>query len=69
MLEGSFTSRFRVSGSEREVRAAACEFIVTVNTAPGHFDRKKFQSVSVARPGEFLNVPEIERLVKKLIRG
>jgi hypothetical protein len=37
--------------------AADAEFIVTVNTAPGHFDRKQYQTVSVARPGEFLNVP------------
>jgi hypothetical protein len=27
------------------------------------------RAVSVARPGEFLNVPEVGRLVKKLIRG
>jgi hypothetical protein len=38
------------------------------NTAPGHFDRKQYQSVKVARPSEFLNVPEVGRLVKKLIR-
>ena len=49
--------------------AADVEFIVTVNTAPGHFDRKHYQTVSVARPGEFLNVPEVGRLVKKVIRG
>ena len=49
--------------------AADAAFIVTVNTAPGHFDRKQYQAVSVARPGEFLNVPEVGRLVKKLIRG
>lgn len=49
--------------------AADVEFIVTLNTAPGHFDRKHYQTVSVARPGEFLNVPEVGRLVKKLIRG
>ena len=49
--------------------AANAEFIVTVNTASGHFDRKQYQTVSVARPGEFLNVPEVGRLVKKLIRG
>ena len=49
--------------------AADAEFIVTVNTAPGHFDRKQYQAVSVARPGEFLNVPEVGRLVKKLSRG
>jgi predicted nucleic acid-binding protein len=49
--------------------AADAEFIVTVNTAPGHFDRKQYQAVSVARPTEFLNVPEVGRLVKKLTRG
>ena len=49
--------------------ASDAEFIVTVNTAPGHFDRKQYQSANVVRPGEFLNVPEVGRLVKKLIRG
>jgi len=49
--------------------AASAEFIITVNTAPGHFDRKEYQAVSVARPGEFLKVPEVARLVKRLIRG
>lgn len=51
------------------VLAAGAEFIVTVNTAPGHFDRKQYQTVSVVRPGEFLNLPEVGRLVKRLIRG
>jgi len=45
--------------------AASAEFIVTVNTAPGHFDRKQYQAVSVMRPGEFLNLPEDGRFVKK----
>ena len=49
--------------------AASAEFIVTVNTASGHFDRKQYQAVNVARPGEFLNIPEVGRLVKRLIRG
>jgi predicted nucleic acid-binding protein len=49
--------------------AANAEFIVTVNTAPGHFDRKHYQALSVARPGEFLNLPDVGRLVKRLIRG
>ena len=49
--------------------AANAEFIVTVNTAPGHFDRKQYQAVNVARPGEFLNVPDVGRLLKKLNRG
>jgi predicted nucleic acid-binding protein len=49
--------------------AADAEFIVTVNTAPGHFDRKQYQSVNVARFSEFLNAPDVGRLVKRLIRG
>jgi predicted nucleic acid-binding protein len=49
--------------------AADAKFIVTVNTAPGHFDRKQYQAVNVARPGEFLAVSEVARLVKKLSRG
>ena len=49
--------------------AASADFIVTVNTAPGHFDRKQYQSVGVVRPGEFLNLADVGRLVKKLIRG
>ena len=44
--------------------AADADFIVTVNTAPGHFDRKQYQSVQVTRPGEFLKVAEVVRLVK-----
>jgi predicted nucleic acid-binding protein len=49
--------------------AANVAFIITVNTAHGHFDRKQYQTVNVARPNEFLNVPEVGRLVTKLIRG
>jgi predicted nucleic acid-binding protein len=49
--------------------AASAEVIVTANTASGHFDRKQYQAVNVARPGELLNIPEVGRLVKRLIRG
>lgn len=45
---------------------ADAAFIITVNTAPGHFDRKVYQDVTVMRPGEFLNLPEVGRLIKKL---
>jgi predicted nucleic acid-binding protein len=48
--------------------AVGAEFIVTVNTAPGHFDRKRFQTAWVVRPGEFLSLPEVARLVKRLGR-
>lgn len=43
--------------------AANAEFIVTVNTAPAHFDRK--QSVNVARLSEFLNVPEVGAIAEE----
>ena len=49
--------------------AASADFIVTVNTAPGHFDRKQYQGVGVVRPGEFLNLTDVGRLVRKLPRG
>lgn len=41
------------------------DFIITVNTAPGHFDRKIYQTVGVVSPGEFLNLAEVGRMVKK----
>ncbi len=46
--------------------AASADFIVTVNTAPGHFDRKAYQTSRVVRPSEFLALPETARLVKTL---
>ena len=48
--------------------AAHGEIIITVITARGSFDRKQYQAVSVAMPTEFLNVPEVARLVRKLTR-
>jgi predicted nucleic acid-binding protein len=47
-------------------RAANAELIVTVNTAPDQFDRKQYLWVNVARPGEFLNMPEGGGLVKRV---
>jgi len=49
--------------------AARAEFIVTVNTARGHFDQRNYQSVGVMRPSAFLNIPEVGRLVRRLIRA
>ena len=48
--------------------AATADFIITVNTAPGHFDRTKYEAVRVATPGEFINLSDIGRLVEKLTR-
>lgn len=49
--------------------AINADFLITVNTASGHFDRKQFQTVRVVTPGEFLNRPEVALLVKKLVEG
>ena len=43
--------------------AVEADYIITVNTAQGHFDRKDYQGVRVATPGEFLKQPEVARLV------
>jgi len=45
---------------------ANADFIVTVNTATGHFDQKAYQHVRVATPGEFLSLHPIAALLKKL---
>lgn len=46
--------------------AANADYIITVNTAPGHFDQEQFQTVRVVTPGEFLNLRQVELLVQKL---
>jgi predicted nucleic acid-binding protein len=46
--------------------AVNADFIVTVNTAPGHFDRERFQTVRVVTPGQLLNSPAVWPLVEKL---
>ena len=46
--------------------AAEADFLITVNTARGHFDQKQYQSVRVVTPGEFLKLPEVSPLWKKL---
>ena len=43
--------------------AVEADYLVTVNTARGHFDREAYQGVRVARPGEFLSQPAVATLV------
>lgn len=45
--------------------AVPVEFIVTVNTARGHFDQPTYQSVRVVTPGVFVNLPAVQKLVRK----
>jgi predicted nucleic acid-binding protein len=46
--------------------AAEVDFLVTVNTARGHFDRKNYDRVRIVTPGEFLKLKEVRPLLNKL---
>ncbi len=45
--------------------AISVDLILTVNTAPGHFDRPAYQTVRVATPGAFVNLPAVQRIIRK----
>jgi predicted nucleic acid-binding protein len=47
--------------------ALACraDYLITDNTAPGHFDRKSYGDTHVATPGEFLQLREVQVLLRK----
>ena len=42
--------------------AISADFLITVNTAHGHFDQKHYGATRVVTPGEFLNLPAIQSL-------
>lgn len=46
--------------------ASEADYLVTVNTARGHFDRKAYGDVKIATPGEFLALPRVKVLLQKL---
>ena len=46
--------------------ASGAEYLVTVNTARGHFDRESYNGVRVVTPGEFLALAEVRRLLDEL---
>jgi predicted nucleic acid-binding protein len=45
--------------------AISAGFIVTVNTARGHFDQLDYQGVRVVAPGVFANLPAVQKLAQK----
>ena len=45
--------------------AVPVDFIVTVNTARGHFDQQDYQGVSVVTPGAFVNLSGVQKVVQK----
>jgi len=46
--------------------AVNADWLVTVNTARGHFDRKAYGTTRVVTPGAFVNLPEIQPLLSRL---
>jgi predicted nucleic acid-binding protein len=49
--------------------AVPVDFIITVNTARGHFDQPDYQGVKVLTPGVFVNLPVVRKLVLKRFGG
>ena len=45
--------------------AVPVDFIVTVNTARGHFDQQDYQGVRVVTPGAFVNLSVVQKLAQK----
>jgi predicted nucleic acid-binding protein len=43
--------------------AIHADYIVTVNTARGHFDQGQYGESRVVTPGTFVNLPRIQRLI------
>jgi hypothetical protein len=56
------------SGCEGCALAASAKFLMTVNTAPGHFGRKQYQTVSIIEAGRVPQPSRLGRSVKKLLR-
>ena len=46
--------------------AIEAEFLITVNTARGHFDRSHYGATMVVTPGEFVNSPTVNPLLRNL---
>jgi predicted nucleic acid-binding protein len=46
--------------------AIDADYLVTVNTARGHFDKPTYGRTRVLTPGAFLNRPDVQRLLRQL---
>ena len=46
--------------------AVKADFLVTVNTARGHLDRKNYGGIRVMRPGRFVNLDSVQTLIRRL---
>ena len=46
--------------------AVQADFIITVNTGRGHFDKPRFGPVQVVTPGSFINLRQVRPLLLRL---
>ena len=46
--------------------AVKADYLVTVNTARGHFDRNSYNGVRVVTPGAFANLDVVQPLIRRL---
>jgi predicted nucleic acid-binding protein len=44
--------------------AVEADYLITVNTARGHFDQENYQNVHVVTPGQFLNREDVKLLLR-----
>ena len=49
--------------------ATRADFLITVNTARGHFDRPSYDGTRVCTPGAFVNLPEAQSLIRNLTQS
>ncbi len=65
-------TRLRIVRHEPDNRFIECalavkaDYLVTVNTACGHFDRKSYDGVRVMTPGAFVNLDAVQPLIRRL---
>lgn len=45
--------------------AVDSDFLITVNTARGHFDRRHYGKTRVVTPGEFVNLSAVQRILEQ----
>lgn len=66
-------SRLRVIRHEPDNRFLECglasgaDYLITVNTAPGHFDQAVYDTMRVFTPGRFLRVTAVQSLVRRYL--
>ena len=49
--------------------AVEANFLITVNTARGHFDQPRYEHTRVCTPGVFTSLPEVQPLIRQIIQS